>query len=246
MKILYSIIAIFILSSYSFGQSGVKIVTVEDGTDYTSGTITFEGSSITVGAEFYVINTSSTTNTYRYGVLPVSVSDTNFKFQFCELAGGDNPGLCYNVMAPIGTFWLAPTIMNNIAPGDTMKVDIKMNTFLEAGTGKAVYYVLNGHQDKLDSITTLYTSTASLDKQEMPSFNIYPNPAKDMVTIQGEGLKDGGTVVFRNTLGQEVKRVQLSEMHTMINVSSLNRGVYFVNIVNNQGAISAVRRLIKQ
>ncbi len=247
MKKLFSIISIFVLSSITFGQNQVKIVSKEDGIDYTGQTATFSsGDKITVGGLFYVINTSSTTNTYKYGVLPLSASEPTYIFQFCEIEGGYNPGLCYNCPEPIGTFWETPTIMEDIAPGDSMTIDIKLNVGQTAGTGKAIYYVLNDHGFKIDSVTLHCTSTASVEKEELPTFKIYPNPAQDGVTIQGEGLKNGGTIVFQDALGQEVKRVYLSEMHTLINVSALNKGIYFVSITDNKGVKSKVQRLVVQ
>lgn len=251
MKTLQTIIAVLLLSSFAFSQNDIKIISVEDGTDYTGQTVNFNGDGITVGGSFYVINTSSTLATYKFGVLPISVSDPDFKFQFCELSGGSSPGMCYTCQEPIGSFWVTPSLMEDIAPGDSVKVEIKLNTALKGGTAKGNYYVLEPHNkgggyDKIDSLMVEFSSTAALDQQEIPSFKIYPNPAKEAITIQGEALKNGGTVVFLNALGQEVKRVHLNEMHTMIDINTLKQGVYFVSISDENGTKSKVQRLIVQ
>lgn len=242
MKTFYTILSALMISSLSFSQSNVKIVSSEDGVNYAGQTATIAGEDFTIGDEFYVINTGSATAAYNFAVIPLSKSNSAFIFQFCN-----DGGTCYNVDSPIGSFWIAPSSTFTVVSGDTTKIDIKMNTMGHSGTGNAMYYVLDGNNNKIDSVNVEFTSTVSVaTEQEIPTFKIYPNPAKESVTIQGEALKNGGTVIFQNSLGQEVKRVHLSEMHTMINVNSLNKGVYFVSISDEKGTKSKVQRLIVQ
>ena len=250
MKIVFTSIAILLFSSISFGQSNVEIVSAIDGINYASDTATIVGADFyDVGGSFYVINTDITTAEYNYGVIPKSVSNPTFGFQLCSAPPF---GLCYNVDVGIGILWMVPEGNVSVAAGDTTEIEIKMAVNNQSGTGIANYYVMapntsgSGYH-KLDSITVVFTSTVSVNTQtEKPTFKIYPNPAKEGVTIQGEGLKNGGTVLFLDALGQEVKRVNLSEMHTMINVSSLNKGVYFVSIFDENGTKSKTQRLIIQ
>jgi RNase P/RNase MRP subunit p29 len=113
------------------------------------------------------------------------------------------------------------------------------------------YFVVGEFGQIYDSIRVIFKTTnanceLSITKQENLEFSLYPNPAQDIVTIRGEAIKNGGTVVFLDALGKEVKRSSVSGSDNQINVSTLKRGVYFVNILNQNGTKSTVQRLIKQ
>src|SRR5690554_8183201 len=84
----------------------------------------------------------------------------------------------------------------------------------------------------------MFSSTASTQKEKSLSFSVYPNPTQDLVSFEGEALKNGGTVVFMDALGKEVKRASISSSNHQVNVSALKRGVYFVNIIDQSGSKS--------
>ena len=67
------------------------------------------------------------------------------------------------------------------------------------------------------------------------SVNIYPNPVKDVLTIATDNVKQ---VVMYNSLGQVVKTVRCDDRNISINVSDLENGMYFVNIVDNEGNVA--------
>ena len=67
------------------------------------------------------------------------------------------------------------------------------------------------------------------------SYSVYPNPVKDVLTVSGEGMKQ---VTVYNALGQLVKTVNCNDNTVQINVSDLRNGMYFVNVVNNNGEMS--------
>lgn len=64
---------------------------------------------------------------------------------------------------------------------------------------------------------------------------VYPNPVKDVLTITAENIKQ---VVMYNSLGQVVKTVAAEEDDVQINVSDLQNGMYFVNIIDNAGNVT--------
>ena len=67
------------------------------------------------------------------------------------------------------------------------------------------------------------------------SVNIYPNPVKDVLTIATDNVKQ---VVMYNSLGQVVKTVRCDDRNISINVSDLENGMYFVNIIDNEGNVA--------
>lgn len=69
---------------------------------------------------------------------------------------------------------------------------------------------------------------------------IYPNPAKEKVTI--EGIEATEVEVY-NALGQRVKMVRSSNE---INVSGLPEGVYLVRITDIEGKKHVARVAVKE
>jgi hypothetical protein len=75
--------------------------------------------------------------------------------------------------------------------------------------------------------------------------NIYPNPAKNCVTIEFEGLTNGAfNVEMMNAFGEVVKRGQSSETSANLDVSGLSRGVYYLRLTS--GSQTFIEKLILQ
>ncbi len=73
--------------------------------------------------------------------------------------------------------------------------------------------------------------------------NIYPNPFDNVIRITSNDQI--AKVVFRTSLGQEVKRIELQpSVDTEINVADLEANLYFVEFISTNGN-SVVRKLIK-
>lgn len=68
---------------------------------------------------------------------------------------------------------------------------------------------------------------------ESTSVSIYPNPAKDFVTINAPSTIK--SVKVYNTVGQLVIEKSVKEISTKVSVSDLNTGVYFVTIETEKG-----------
>jgi Secretion system C-terminal sorting domain len=77
----------------------------------------------------------------------------------------------------------------------------------------------------------------SLKEKSRTNFNFYPNPARDKITLQSEGIKQ---VTITNPIGQTVKtfRFQKSE-YEVLDVSDLARGIYFLTVETTAGTVSS-------
>ena len=64
------------------------------------------------------------------------------------------------------------------------------------------------------------------------SFNIYPNPANNMLYVEGEDIE---IVEIYNSLGQRVLAVEGVAEKTSIDVASFDNGVYVVRVVGSNG-----------
>jgi aminopeptidase N len=83
------------------------------------------------------------------------------------------------------------------------------------------------HLISKNSSATLGNENFDVDK----SISLYPNPSKDIVSIQMPNDLILESVIFYNSLGQEIK----IDNQKNINVTQLSSGIYFVNIVTDLG-----------
>lgn len=234
----------FCFSFVSFGQqSKIKIIAVDNPEVGLNGqSIEVEGSSsdIDIPKEFRVINTSQETLKVFYK--RIRVVNSGRIDQICDQT------LCFSAT---NTYEYTSPIENEIAPGDSSLFKPQMVPAGEEFCAVHTYYVVNSFGQKYDSITVLFKTTnsdcvLSTSSFYKSTFKIFPNPMQDVVTINGDAIKNGGTVVFTDALGKEVKRTVLNSGTSSVNVAELRRGVYFVNVYNKQGDKSAVQRVIKQ
>ena len=95
----------------------------------------------------------------------------------------------------------------------------------------------NGGDLYIDNVI-IYEGTASVKDNNIEGLNIYPNPANDLVNVVSSSLSNKD-IVITNLLGKTVLRANVSQT---VNISSLNAGVYMMQIT--QDGKSATRKLI--
>ncbi len=71
--------------------------------------------------------------------------------------------------------------------------------------------------------------------ETVESVNIFPNPVKDVLTVKGENMKQ---VVIYNALGQAVETINTNDNEVRVNVSAYNNGMYFINVIDNNGEMT--------
>lgn len=76
------------------------------------------------------------------------------------------------------------------------------------------------------------------------SYHIYPNPAKDRLTIQFESNSVAGYIIY-NGVGQSLSTGLLETANTNISIADLVPGFYFIKIIPEEGAPIA-RQFIKE
>ena len=81
----------------------------------------------------------------------------------------------------------------------------------------------------------------NIDETNVNGMLIYPNPAKDNLTIMAEGMK---RVTITNTLGQVVYDNEANSDNEVINMSQYDAGIYMVRITTESGSV--VRKVSKQ
>ena len=85
----------------------------------------------------------------------------------------------------------------------------------------------------------LTTSVSTIDA--LP-FNIYPNPAKNIVSIRIENNGNYKVEIY-NGYGKVLLEDSLTSLHKTIEISTLPTGVYLVRISNEKSEYS-IRKLV--
>lgn len=75
------------------------------------------------------------------------------------------------------------------------------------------------------------------------AYKVYPNPVKDILTIKGDSMSQ---IMIYNSLGQLVKSIEGNNDNTVeVNVKGLQNGMYFVNIINDNGKLTAKKVIVE-
>lgn len=85
---------------------------------------------------------------------------------------------------------------------------------------------------------------AGISEPQVSTFSVYPNPATDKITLETAGTIEGCKLVLINVAGQELISQQVSERKTVIDITTLPSGVYFVRLTNER--MVKVGKIIKQ
>lgn len=114
---------------------------------------------------------------------------------------------------------------------------------LKDGAG-VVYNFGANYGEGISKIAKTGTNVLSVNKlNNVGEITLYPNPINDILNIK-MSLVNGSKVAFNitNVLGQQVGNVQTmnfnaGENTTSINTSNLTNGIYFLNIVTDEGSV---------
>jgi len=92
-----------------------------------------------------------------------------------------------------------------------------------------------------------YSSCIELEDIGKENLNIivYPNPAKDNITIKTNQL-NGGNLYIYDIMGRELTGKQINNDETIVDISSLNSGIYVLKAISKDNKIVGNRKFIKQ
>ena len=83
----------------------------------------------------------------------------------------------------------------------------------------------------------VYSAVIKLNNKQINPLSVFPNPAKDIVTISSSKKQDA---VIVNTTGQLINKIQLVNGSQTIKVSGWASGIYFIKTTDE------IIKLIKQ
>ncbi len=88
-----------------------------------------------------------------------------------------------------------------------------------------------------------YSETRSIDlKIENNEIRIYPNPAKDVVTIECKGAKE---LLMIDYLGRIVYRSTVDSQPLTVNTKQLPKGLYLVQVITSKGEVKTSKLIIE-
>lgn len=119
-------------------------------------------------------------------------------------------------------------------------------THEELDNGTHHYYVTavyeGGESNPSNEIEVTIMVATSLNEIHFGSFNLYPNPARDHVFING--IEDIKNIRIFNQAGQALKLIDVTGINRKIDISDLSTGLYIITIETSDGMIS--KRFIVQ
>ncbi len=86
------------------------------------------------------------------------------------------------------------------------------------------------------------TRTITLKPQTLNGVNIYPNPAKDILTVNCVGMKELNII---NSLGQTVIHQTINNNMYKLNIQSLSKGLYLLNIITTKNNVYAEKLIVQ-
>lgn len=94
--------------------------------------------------------------------------------------------------------------------------------------------------------TPLNITTTNLNEiDNYIDFSVYPNPAKEKITIDiSNNIANHYLLKITNTLGQIVVSSELNKNVSDIDINNLYRGVYFIQLVNPENNLISIKKVI--
>lgn len=138
------------------------------------------------------------------------------------------------------------------APGDCKNITTAVITTFNSAYPNPCFDPIRA---SIDSVKSLHQSlavnnlscqsTASINEFELNnSVNIFPNPANDMLTISNTMIEKGQYQIF-TVDGSEVLNGRINGI-TILDIGTLNKGLYFVTVLDQKGQIVAVKKMVKE
>lgn len=241
MKKMYSTIstALLVLSTIvAFAQSsGVRFEMASDpGVAKNGETITISGTSEGVELYMNLVNISGSAMNLKWERVRISISNTSITDQLC-----DN-WQCYDPSFD-GDFWMLENPVTIAADGQTVFQPKMITPNGTGGNATFMYYVRNAENERIDSITVVFTSTASI-KNEIGVSNskVYPNPSNGQITVKDAPA--GSEIEVTDMVGKVVFKAKLNGATQSFDLSKNPDGVYFYTIRSADGQSTVTKRLV--
>ena len=121
-------------------------------------------------------------------------------------------------------------------------VDKTLHEYFDIVDAGDYYYQVTAYRSYCEStpawanndLDYIHVEVTSVSENDEDGFNVYPNPANALMSVEAEGLQQ---VTICNVMGQVVMMQRCSEDGVVINTSDLASGVYTISIKAAQGTV---------
>ncbi|MEX1001549.1 MAG: T9SS type A sorting domain-containing protein [Crocinitomicaceae bacterium] len=136
------------------------------------------------------------------------------------------------------------TFTNNSSNADSVYWDLGDSTFTSDWDPFHMYDSVGTYSVTLYAYNECFMDSATMDVtvdnlsvgENNLNFEVYPNPANDLVVIKG--LKNSGQIEIINILGETVRRFSANSTSEQIQVSDLSSGTYFVRVTTDHNQLT--------
>jgi hypothetical protein len=116
--------------------------------------------------------------------------------------------------------------LHRASTGEVFELNVAYKSSMDNSTG--LFY-----SDSFAGITNMTTGITSIDEMNNNGVSLYPNPAKDVITIEfATELNSSTKVSIFNAQGHIVKQEIVKYSQSQLNIGGMNQGIYFVRIQN--------------
>ncbi len=175
-------------------------------------------------------------------------------------ACNQNIGIQYDWTASGGNIHFSPEFYNSnfnyywdFGDGSTSNWHSPNHTYTSNGNYTVTLQVTTDSNCVVVDTINLNVQTAGIDAQDSPSseVSIFPNPAKDVVYLNFSIVRDGSyNVIMIDAIGQLVRQKEMQlfkgENRKEINLNSLSKGMYQIQIRDEEGELIKISKLLKQ
>lgn len=124
-----------------------------------------------------------------------------------------------------------PEIADAVIENGVLKLTAKE---VLSGTTNVVVTASAGDESLSTSFDLTIEKTVGIADIAKEGFELYPNPARDMVTVN---VKADARLIIYNTNGQQVRHIELTKGTNKVTVSDFEKGIYLFKVQNAQSAM---------
>lgn len=178
--------------------------------------------------DFYITDTDLTGDVFNVKLVDFAGTNAEVTALEININGGTTPQLVANqwVSVDVPITALGGVVSNNLTRSDVAQIGITT-----ANVSNVWYDNIYLHKNTVLSNETFSASSISM----------YPNPAKDLVSINAFDTIDSVSVI--NVLGQIVLTKVVNSNNFSLDISELKSGQYFLSLESNDAKV--VKKLIK-
>jgi len=214
--------------------------------------IIYQGSTIVNGSYILVNGSASSSDISQNLWIQNNTTDTlNMRVTKIELDVVPNTmnATCWEVCPPSDTAGQFPTITSPIIRMDPAAIEYSFAAHQYpgglSGCSHFRFIFFGDGSNYRDSVDIYFThgqncnTPASVNTQQQIAFDVFPNPANDILSINIDENINEGEIVITNLLGVSVSRQNIAYLNgnKEISVANLENGIYQLSIISDKKII---------